>query len=273
MEKNETKQYYCSIASHLLCPVAVLLLFTHFGHCEDGKTTSPNQHFTVKWYQDADKDYHLTLSADDEHTQEVKMPEFEYRRENLGIANYDQRRFTWYYNRFLYSEWDITNENGMGGRRLAGIGVVDAKTNTMLLNHEFNGMGNARTAPRWCFVKYRARSQRTAWDPFEEPDQLGLLSFEKSATKPDEGECRVSWKKLDGLVAAEPQFSKDGKRIGVLVAKRLQPFCYVLSSTDLKTISVAPLKGLKLQRRYLTEVVGSKYSAFLQSTLKDDYGF
>lgn len=253
--------------------MAAALWFAAFAYCEDGSAVSPNQHYAVKWYQDTAKDYHLSLVVDAEQAQEIKMPEFEYHRENLGIANYDQRKLAWYFNRFLYSELYLTNENGMGGSRLAGLGVVDAKTNTMVLNHAFNGVGEDRTAPRWCFVKYRARSQRAAWDPFEEPDQLGLLSFEKNVAKPDDGECRVNWKKLDGLVAAQPQFSKDGKKIGVLIAKRLQPFCYIVSSTDLKTISVVPLKGLKLERRYLTEVVGGKYSAFLQKTLKDDYGF
>ena len=273
MERKLAKHYYCWIARQPLWLLAASLCFSAFAYCEDGLAVSPNRRYAVKWHQDAAKDYHLSLAVGSEQAHEIEMPEFEYRRENLGIANYDQRILKWYFNRFLCSEFYLTNENGIGGRRLAGLGVVDAKTKAMLLNHEFNGVGKDTTSARWCFVKFRAVSQRAGWDPFSDPDQLGLLFFEQNAMRPDEGECRVRWKELDGLVAAQPQFSKDGKRIGVLVTKRFQPFCYILSSTNLKTISAAPLKGMKLQRKYLTEVVGSKYSDVLQKTLQDDYGF
>lgn len=273
MELNLIRHYCCWIASRQPWSLALWLLFPLLAYCKDGNTHSPDGRYVVSWWGEGGRDYHLALSVDGGPKQKIEMPEFEYRRENSGIANYDQRTFAWYFNRFLYSQVVSENENGAGADRLAGIGVVDANTHSMILNHEFNGVGKDPTSPRWCFVKYRARSQRTAWNPFEEPDQLGLLSFHKTATKSDKGECRMLWKELDGLVAANPQFSRDGKRIGVLVAKRLQPFCYILSSTDLKTISATALKGLKLEKRYLTEVVGNKYSGFLDKTLKNDYGF
>lgn len=273
MEDTKTRHCYCWIDSSRFCWLALWLLLAVIAHCEEGSTHSPDGRYVVSWWEKGERDYHLALSVDGGPQREIDMPEFEYRRENLGIGNYYQRKLAWHFNRFLFSEWYLTNEDGLGSIRLAGVGVVDAKTSAMLLNHEVNGVGKDPTSPRWCFVKYRARSQRTAWDPFEEPDQLGLLSFDKVAAKRDEGECRVRWKAVDGLVVANPQFSRDGKRIGVLVAKRLQPFCYILSSTDLKTISATPLKGLKLEKRYLTEVVSSNYSGFLDKTLKHAYGF
>ena len=273
MGNKKIRRYCCWIDSGCFWLLAGFLLFPTLANCDEGVSRSPNGHYTVRWLQDASKDYHLVLADENEPPQEVKRLEFEYRRENLGIANYYQRKLVWHFNRFLFSEWYLTNEDGHGSIRLAGLGVLDAKTNAMLLNHEFNGIGKDATMSRWCFVKYRARSQRREWDPFEESDQLGLLSFHRTATKPDEGECSILWKELDGLVAANPRFSTDGKKIGVLIAKRLQPFCYILSSTDLKTISATPLRGLKLEKRYLTEVVGSNYSGFLHKTLKDDYGF
>lgn len=188
--------------------------------------------------------YGLASLVDQEIVPLKLLPQSPFRREYNG-GSWFEMPFRWIENRrFLVFEGDN------------GLCLVDASTQTVLLNQALTGLTKSPTADAWAAIRYRPTGRQqdlltgnekdTLW--FIEPTALATASHEASEDDPFKHVPSVA---LGGIALAPPIWSKDGTQLAIVTHSGGRIEAAVFDSGTHRRLAVAPLPDLSFTKAQL----------------------
>ena len=234
---------------------------------EIASVASPDGAYTILLESPSPTTYSLWLRNRQGIKTQVQNLSMENRRENLGLANFGQRKYRWFYQRYLWSEHYVWKEAPPQSPELQGISVLDMQETKFLLNHVVTAAVKSPHTDAWAFVALREsrKSAEKSLDDFQ--DRVGMVAF-SNGSKRTTGQCRILWLDIPGQLLARPHFMGDKKSLALLVAQRHVPMIFIVSVGDLQVVDKRATRGLVLSKNDFKRELGSRLAPFLRENVK-----